>query len=119
MLSHRWHAVAESQFPWEREALDYLRQHLPDAETTRAWANGEFISLDGRLYEADVIVITARGMFLVEIKSRPGEVFLHATVRRSQELPPVSRSRHRNPVTKAAAAAPVVAQVSTIACHRP
>jgi hypothetical protein len=74
MLSHRWQAIAESKFPWEREALDYLRQHLPDVETTRAWANGEFVSLDGHLNEADVIVITARGMFLVEIKSRPGHV---------------------------------------------
>jgi serine/threonine protein kinase len=97
MLSHRWQAVAESQFPWEREALDYLRQHLPDVETTRAWANGEFISLDGRLYEADVIVITARGMFLVEIKSRPGEVFgdLQDWVWRDG----AHEYRDRNPVT--------------------
>jgi serine/threonine protein kinase len=97
MLSHRWHAVAESQFPWEREALDYLRQHLPDVETTRAWANGEFVSLDGRLYEADVIVITARGMFLVEIKSRPGEIFgdLQDWVWRDG----AHEYRDRNPVT--------------------
>ena len=61
--------------------------------------------------------VTARGMFLVEIKSRPGDVVRHGTLRRSQDLPPGSRDRHRNRVTKAAAAAPVVAHVSAIACH--
>ncbi len=31
MTSH-WSAIAPSQFPWEREALDWLREHLPNAE---------------------------------------------------------------------------------------
>jgi hypothetical protein len=26
----RWHVIAESSFPWEREALEWLRAQLPD-----------------------------------------------------------------------------------------
>ena len=120
MLSHRWHAVAESQFPWEREALDYLRQHLPDVETTRAWANGEFVSLDGHLNEADVIVITARGMFLVEIKSRPGEVSgdLQDWVWRDG----AHEFRDRNPITltntKAKRLSALLKNTQTLQAHR-
>ena len=29
-LTARWTAIAESQFPWERDALDYVRERLPD-----------------------------------------------------------------------------------------
>lgn len=74
MLTHRWHALSESQYPWERDALQYLRERLPDSEPIRVWANAEFLSLDGRLNEVDAIVLTSKGLFLVEIKSRPGEV---------------------------------------------
>ncbi|MDQ3687173.1 MAG: NERD domain-containing protein [Acidobacteriota bacterium] len=70
--STRWHTMTPSPFPWEREALDYLREHLPDAEPLRAWSNFEFISDDGTINEVDLLVVTARGFFLVEIKSRQG-----------------------------------------------
>ncbi|MGE3853710.1 MAG: BREX system serine/threonine kinase PglW [Planctomycetota bacterium] len=73
-LTTRWTTIAESQYPWERDALDYLRDRLPDAEPVRVWSNAEFVSLDGRLNEVDLIVLTAKGLFLIEIKSRPGEV---------------------------------------------
>ena len=72
MLTHRWQALAESSYPWEQDALLYLRERLPDQEPIRAWANAEFLSLDGRMNEVDLIVLTAKGLFLVEIKSRPG-----------------------------------------------
>jgi hypothetical protein len=29
-MSQRWMAVTEPQFLWEREALDYVRERLPD-----------------------------------------------------------------------------------------
>jgi ATP-dependent Lhr-like helicase len=41
-----WQQITPSQYPWEREALDYLKRRLPDHEPYRAWANFEFI-LDG------------------------------------------------------------------------
>jgi hypothetical protein len=35
----RWTAVSQSAFEWEREALDFLGDHLPDYEPWRAWSN--------------------------------------------------------------------------------
>jgi hypothetical protein len=43
MRSGRWAAISQSRFEWEREALDFLRDHLPDNEPWRAWSNFEFI----------------------------------------------------------------------------
>src|SRR5262245_38149934 len=68
MLTHRGQAIAESQFPWEQDALLYVRGRLPDQEPVRAWANVEFLSLDGHMNEVDLIVLTAKGLFLIEIK---------------------------------------------------
>jgi hypothetical protein len=36
MKAPRWTAVSHSSFEWEREALDYMRAHLPDYEPWRA-----------------------------------------------------------------------------------
>ena len=74
MKSPRWTAVTEPAFPWEREALDFLRSYLPDHEPWRAWSNFEFIDDEGRVNEVDVLVLTPAGLVLVEIKSRPGTV---------------------------------------------
>ena len=72
MSSPRWTAIAESQFPWEREALDWLRAELPDRDPWHAWTNFEFIDDDGKVNEVDALILSPGGLFLVEIKSRPG-----------------------------------------------
>jgi len=72
LSSERWKEVSPSQFAWEREALDFIRQGLPDCEPYRVWTNFEFIADDGSINEVDVLVLTPQGFFLVEIKSRPG-----------------------------------------------
>jgi serine/threonine protein kinase len=69
----RWTQVTPSDFPWEREALAFLKEGLPDHEPYRAWANFEFM-LDGTIGEVDVLVVAPKGVFLVEIKSWPGVV---------------------------------------------
>ncbi len=74
MSSQRWSAIAESQFPWEREALEWLRVELPDRDLCHAWTNFEFIDDDGKVNEVDALIISPGGLFLVEIKSRPGLV---------------------------------------------
>jgi len=74
MRPDRWTAVTESSFPWEQDALEFLRQHLPNHEPWRAWSNFEFIDDQGRVNEVDLLVLTPRGLILVEIKSRPGIV---------------------------------------------
>ena len=68
----RWHVIAESNFAWEREALDWLRSNLPDLDSWHAWTNFEFIDDEGKVSEVDALVLSPAGLFLVEIKSRPG-----------------------------------------------
>ena len=72
--SGRWIEITPSQFPWEQEALAFIRERLPDHDPYRAWANFEFIGTDGSINEVDLLVLTPKGFFLVEIKSRPGNV---------------------------------------------
>jgi serine/threonine protein kinase len=72
LSAERWKEVSPSQFAWEREALDFIRQGLPDCEPYRAWSNFEFIADDGSINEIDLLVFTPQGFFLTEIKSRPG-----------------------------------------------
>lgn len=74
MTTSRWTVVSESEFPWEREALNYLRQHFPDQAPFRAWSNFEFIGEDGSLNEVDLLVVGVDKIFLVEIKSWPGRL---------------------------------------------
>ena len=68
----RWHVIAESNFAWEREALEWLRAHLPDRDSWHVWTNFEFIDDEGKVNEVDALVLSPAGLFLVEIKSRPG-----------------------------------------------
>ena len=44
------------------------------AEPWRAWVNFEFIDDAGRVNEVDALVLLPCGLFLIEIKSRPGDV---------------------------------------------
>lgn len=74
MGSNRWHVIAESNFPWEREALEWLRAQLPDRDPWNVWTNFEFIDDEGKISEVDALVLSPAGLFLVEIKSRPGTV---------------------------------------------
>ena len=69
-----WSAFADSSFPWERDALDFVRERFPDHEPWRAWSLFEFLGLDGSVNEVDLLVFSPYGFFLVEIKSRPGRV---------------------------------------------
>ena len=71
MRLSRWTSISQSAFEWEREALDFLRKHLPDNEPWRAWSNFEFIDDDGRVNEVDALVLTPAGLVLIEVKSRP------------------------------------------------
>ena len=68
-----WQQITPSEYPWEREALEYLKRRLPDHDPYRAWANFEFI-LDGVVSEIDVLLAVPKGLFLVEIKSWPGRL---------------------------------------------
>jgi hypothetical protein len=66
--------MAESRYAHEREALEFLREELPDSELTLVYSNFEFIADDGTVNEVDALVVTRAGMFLLELKSRGGIV---------------------------------------------
>jgi serine/threonine protein kinase len=72
--ANRWHVIAESSYSWEREALEWLREQLPNHDPWHVWTNFEFIDDEGRINEVDALVLAPPGLFVVEIKSRPGEV---------------------------------------------
>jgi serine/threonine protein kinase len=72
--SERWKEITRSEFPWEQEALAFVREALPDREPYRVWSNFEFIADDGSINEVDLLVLSPKGLFLIEIKSRPGMV---------------------------------------------
>lgn len=72
MDTSRWQAISESNFEWEREALAWLKSALPDRDPWYAWSNFEFIDDEGKVNEVDALVLSPAGLFLVEIKSRPG-----------------------------------------------
>jgi serine/threonine protein kinase len=74
MSSKRWTEITPSSFPWEREALEFVRERLPDHDPYRAWSNFEFVAEDGSINEVDLLVLSREGFFLVEIKSRPGVI---------------------------------------------
>ncbi|WP_412851560.1 BREX system serine/threonine kinase PglW [Ectothiorhodospira shaposhnikovii] len=71
-MDKHWKQVTPSDHAWEQEALNWVRQALPDHEPYRAWANFEFIAQDGSINEVDLLVLTPKGCYLVEIKSHPG-----------------------------------------------
>ncbi len=54
MKAPRWTSVTESEYPWEKEALDWLREKLPYADPWHAWSNFEFIDEEGKINEVDL-----------------------------------------------------------------
>ena len=70
----RWKRYAESKFPHEQEALEYLRENLPDSDPVLLYSNFEFIADDGSVNEIDALVVTRAGLFVVELKSRGGKI---------------------------------------------
>jgi len=63
----------ETDFPWEREAIKFVEDELPDSDPHLIWPLHELLDPGtGRLYEIDLLVLARNGLFLVEIKSHPG-----------------------------------------------
>ncbi len=71
-MDRLWKQITPSDYSWEREALEFAKNLLPDHDPYRAWANFEFIAQDGSINEIDLMVLTPKGLFLIEIKSHPG-----------------------------------------------
>ncbi len=74
LSKQRWTEVTPSQYRWEREALQYLRDHLPDQEPWQVWTNFEFLAGSGAIYEVDALVLSPAGLWVIEIKSHVGKL---------------------------------------------
>lgn len=74
MAEKHWKNISASRFPWEQEALDFVYAGFPSLDTYSAWANFEFVADDGSINEVDLLVACPQGIFLIEIKGRPGVV---------------------------------------------
>src|SRR4051794_26822245 len=72
--SPNWVVLGEPASPAEAEALDAFRELLPEDGLTRAWVNITFIDRNGRLGEVDVVLLTRRGFFVVELKGWHGRI---------------------------------------------
>jgi hypothetical protein len=77
--SSRWTEIGPTQFPWEREALDYVRERLPDHDPYRAFALFEFIASDGSINEVDLLAITATRW--IPVRKGQGGLSLRSTTR--------------------------------------
>jgi serine/threonine protein kinase len=73
-----WTTISESEYPWEKEALAFVRDRLTASSPIQAWSNFEFMAEGGAVYEVDLLVVGPWGAFLIEIKSLPGVVSSHA-----------------------------------------
>lgn len=73
-----WTSISESEYPWEREALAFVRNGLTASSPIQAWSVFEFMAEGGAVYEVDLLVVGPWGAFLVEIKSLPGVISSHA-----------------------------------------
>ena len=74
MPEKHWNVVTASRFPWEQEALDFVYAGFPEQDNYLAWTNFEFVADDGSINEVDLLVACPQGVFLTEIKSRPGVI---------------------------------------------
>lgn len=72
--SGHWEAVGQAASREEQKALDNVRSLLPDNGIFHAWANLTIVSRDGRASEIDVLLLTSKGLFVVELKGWHGEV---------------------------------------------
>ncbi len=74
MSDDRWFESGQSPYPHEREALEFIRQSLPDHDPWKAWARLQFAADDGSENEIDLLVFGRSGFFLVEIKAWGGVI---------------------------------------------
>ena len=57
----RWKQFAESRYAHEREALEFLREVLPDREPIYLYSNFEFIADDGSVNGIDALAVIHAG----------------------------------------------------------
>ncbi|GIJ63073.1 protein kinase [Virgisporangium aurantiacum] len=72
--SPRWEQINPSPYAHEQDGLRILASYLDDADPFHVWANVEFVGTDGSINEVDALVLTPRGLFVLELKHWQGEI---------------------------------------------
>ncbi len=72
--SPRWEQINASSHVHEQDGLRELASYLPDADPYHVWANVEFVGTDGSINEIDALVLTASGLYVLELKHWHGEI---------------------------------------------
>lgn len=72
--SPRWKEINASAWAHERAGLRQIKTLLPDADPYFAWANVEFVAVDGSINEVDLLVLTPSGLHVIELKHWQGEI---------------------------------------------
>ncbi|MEV5828463.1 BREX system serine/threonine kinase PglW [Spirillospora sp. NPDC052242] len=70
---NRWWGP-RSEFPWEQDALDFVKARMPSVDPYRAWSTFTFTAKSGHPREVDLLMATPTGLYLVEIKSHQGRL---------------------------------------------
>ena len=63
--STQWHDIGQPASAGEAEALRAVKDMLPDGSIAWAWSNLSFISVNGRLAETDLLLLTRSGLTLI------------------------------------------------------
>ena len=69
-----WNEQGESPYPYERDALAWVRSWFPEHEPWRAFARFTFPGRDGRDHEIDLLVAGPTGCFLIEFNGHEGRI---------------------------------------------
>ncbi|APE37127.1 serine/threonine protein kinase [Nocardia mangyaensis] len=72
--SRRWEQINPSPFAHEQDGLRELAKYLPDRDPYHVWTNVEFVASDGSINEVDALVLTTRGLILLELKHWQGSL---------------------------------------------
>jgi hypothetical protein len=115
----RWNIITPSQYEWERRGLDFIRTGLPDHDPYQAWANFEFQTEDGAIYEVDLLVLTKQGFWLLEGKAWSGRIYgdagtwtiAHDGKLRSEDNPVLLANRKTKALASLLKAQPAVGKV--------
>lgn len=63
-----------SPYPFEQEAIEFIKQQLPSVEPYRMWALVDLVDPAGRRYDLDVLVLGRHALYLIELKHYAGRI---------------------------------------------
>jgi hypothetical protein len=63
-----------SPYPYEQEAIDFVRDLLPNLDPYLLWSLVDLVDTSGRRYDLDLLVLGRHALYLIEIKNYEGQI---------------------------------------------